>query len=48
MEERKSLIIRVTPETHKELKMTAVSQGMTLQAYALVALLEKLEKDKNK
>lgn len=48
MDDRKSIVIRVSPEIHKMIKMTALSQGMTLQTYALMAIMDKVEKEKIK
>ena len=48
-EEKKSIAIRVEPEFHQNLKLYAVSQGLTIQEY-VKELIEKdlKEKDNNK
>lgn len=44
MNERKNIVIRVTPELHKEVKIYAAGKEMTIQDYVISLIRKDLEK----
>lgn len=43
---KKSIVVRVEPEFHQELKMFTVSKGMTIQEYVIELIKKDMEKNK--
>lgn len=44
--ERKQMLIRINPDTHKQLKVAAALQGITINDFVEDAISQKLEKEK--